>query len=109
MQWIDGQLGAGPRLAQEVDELLDEMKIEQELIALRERRGLSQREYARLLGTSQPYVAKLESGRIKNLGLRTLLRCARALGGTVTLKVETRRRITAPARRSRSRAGKKPA
>ena len=109
MQWIDGQLEADPRLAQEVDELLDEMKIEQELVALREKRGLSQREFAKLLGTTQPYVAKLESGRIKNLGLRTLLKCARALRGTVTLKVEPRKRIAVPARQSRSRATRKSA
>jgi hypothetical protein len=31
MQWIDGQLEADPRLAQDVDDLLDEMEIEQEL------------------------------------------------------------------------------
>ncbi len=41
MQWIDGQLEADPRLGQDVDELLDEMKIEQELVALRENCGLS--------------------------------------------------------------------
>jgi DNA-binding transcriptional regulator YiaG len=67
-QWIDGQLEANPRLAREVDELVNEMKLEQELVALREKRGLSQRQLAKLLGTSQPYVAKLESGRIKNVG-----------------------------------------
>jgi transcriptional regulator with XRE-family HTH domain len=86
MDWIDDQLEADPKLARDVDELLNEMRIEQELVALRERRGLSQRDFARLLGTSQPYVAKLESGRIKNLGLRTLLKCATALGGRVTLR-----------------------
>jgi len=109
MQWIDDQLEADPRLAEEVDQLLDEMKIEQELVALREKRGLSQREFAKLLGSSQPYVAKLESGRVKNLGLRTLLKCARALGGTVTLKIEPRKRVTVPARRSRTLAAKKSA
>ncbi len=109
MQWIDEQLEADPRLAQEVDALLDEMKIEQELVALREKRGLSQREFANLLGTSQPYVAKLESGRIKNLGLRTLLKCVRALGGTMTLKIEPRKRIKIPARKSRPRGAKRSA
>jgi transcriptional regulator with XRE-family HTH domain len=91
MDWIDGQLRADPALANEVDALLNEMRIEQELVALREKRGLSQRDLAKLLGTSQPYVVKLESGRIKNLGVRTLLRCATALGGRVTLRIAPRR------------------
>ena len=86
MQWIDVQLEANPRLAREVDELVNEMKLEQELVALREKRGLSQRQLAKLLGTSQPYVAKLESGRIKNVGVRTLVKCARALGGSVMIE-----------------------
>jgi hypothetical protein len=39
-------------------------------------------------------VAKLESGRIKNLGVRTLLKCATALGGRVTLRIEAQRSVT---------------
>ena len=62
MEWIDGQLKADPRLAHEVDELVNKMRLDQELAALREKRGLSQRQLAKLLGASQPYVAKLESG-----------------------------------------------
>jgi transcriptional regulator with XRE-family HTH domain len=53
-----------------------------------------------LLGTSRPYVAKLESGRVKNLGIGTLVKYARALGGTVTVRIEPQARPTAagPAR-----------
>jgi transcriptional regulator with XRE-family HTH domain len=43
---------------------------------------------ARLLGTSQPYVAKLESGRVGNLGVKTLVKCARALGASVSITME---------------------
>jgi predicted XRE-type DNA-binding protein len=95
MEWIDGQLEATPRLEREVDELVNEMKLEQDLAALRERRGLSQRQLAKLLGTSQPYVAKLESGRIKNFGVNTLVKYARALGGSVTIKIEPSRHAVA--------------
>ena len=101
MQWVDAQIEKDPRLARKVDELVNEMKLEQELVALREKRGLSQRQLAKLLGTSQPYVAKLESGRIKNVGVRTLVKCARALGGAVTITIAPRRR--AVARRARLR------
>jgi transcriptional regulator with XRE-family HTH domain len=48
-----------------------------------------------LLGTSRPYVAKLESGRVKNLGIGTLVKYARALGGTVTVRIEPPARPTA--------------
>jgi predicted XRE-type DNA-binding protein len=89
MQWIDGQLKADKDFARQVDELINEMKIEQELVALREKRGISQRAAAKLIGASQPYVAKLESGRIKNLGVRTLVKYATALGGKLTLKIDT--------------------
>ncbi len=89
MRWIDGQLRADKGFAHRVDELVNGMKIEQELVALREKRGISQRAAARLIGTSQPYVAKLESGRIKNLGVKTLVKYATALGGKLTLKIHS--------------------
>jgi transcriptional regulator with XRE-family HTH domain len=92
MDWIDGELRADAQLARDVDDLVSEMRLEQELVALRGKRGLSQRDLAKLLGTSQPYVAKLESGRIKNVGVKTLVKCARALGASVTIKIEPRPR-----------------
>ncbi len=73
-RWIDSLLEAEPQLARDVDALVNEMKLEQELVALRQRRGLSQRELARLLGTSRPYVAQLDSGRVKSLGARARAR-----------------------------------
>ena len=47
-------------------------------------------------------MAKLESGRIKNLGVNTLVKYARALGGSVTIKIEQHERAVA-ARRARLR------
>lgn len=99
MKWVDSELERNRRLALEVEEILGEMKLEQELVALREKRGLSQREFAKLLGTTQPYVAKLESGRVKNLGLRTLVRCATALGGRLTVQIESEAHAAASKRR----------
>jgi len=104
MEWVDDQLAADQDLAEAVDDLVGEMKLEQQIVALREKRGLTQRGLAKLLGTSQPYVAKLESGRVKNLGIQTLVKCARALGASVMIRMEpASRRLTrsaaAPARR----------
>ena len=70
---------------------------------LREARGLSQRQLAERLGTSQPYVAKLESGRVKNVGVKTLVKCAHALGGTVTIRIEDRKPAKTARRSGRRR------
>lgn len=104
-EWIDGQLKADPRLAREVDEILSEMRLEDDLAALREKRKLTQRQVAKLIGTSQPYVAKLESGRIKNLGVGTLVKYARALGATVSVQIKPRARAMAPQRVRLKKAG----
>jgi len=87
MDWIDGELERDPGLRKQVEEILNEMRLEQDLIALREERGLSQSNLARLLGVSQPAIAKIESGKAKNLRLKTLLRLATALGGEVRLRI----------------------
>jgi predicted XRE-type DNA-binding protein len=104
MKWIDGELRADKAFARRVDELVSEMKIEQELVALREKRGISQRAAARLLGASQPYVAKLESGRIRNVGIRTLVKYATALGGKLNLTIDPKP-VVAGSHRPLRRAG----
>jgi transcriptional regulator with XRE-family HTH domain len=88
MRWVDDQLAGDPRLAQAVDDVLAGMRLEQQIVALREKRGLTQKQLAGLLGTSQPYVAKLESGRVRNLGVKTLVKCARALGASLSIRIE---------------------
>lgn len=88
MEWVDEQLKADPRLAREVDETLDEMRLEQDLAALREESRLSQRQVAQLLGTSERHVAKLERRRVKDFTVGTLARYARALGGTVSIQAK---------------------
>ena len=87
MNWMDEQLEQNSRLRQQVEELLNEMRIEQDLLALRQRKGLSQQQLAKTLGVSQPAIAKIESGKVKNLELRTAVRYATALGGSVRIEV----------------------
>ena len=55
-----------------------------ELRALREKKGLSQRQLAELVGTTQSAIARLESGHISP-SLPTLDRIAAALGVEVTV------------------------
>lgn len=103
--WIDERLKADPRLAQEVEEILGEMRLEQDLAALREKRKLTQKQVAKLLGTSQPYVAKLESGRVRNVGVGTLVKYAQALGATVSVQIKPRAHRLAVRRARLRKAG----
>ena len=75
-----------PGLREAVDAMVAEMALEQDLVALREQRGVSQTVLATMLGVTQPAVAKLEAGTAKNAKISTLARYVAALGGR--LKVE---------------------
>ena len=86
MRWVDNQLAQDPGLRERVEQRMAEMRVEQDLVALREARGLSQAQLAKLLGVSQPAVAKLESGS-QNLTLRTLVRVVTALGGDLRVTI----------------------
>jgi len=87
MDWIDRQMAADPHMRQRVETLLNEINIEQGIVALREERGMSQTQVAKLLGVTQPAIAKIESGRVRNLELRTLAKLAAALGGRIRVEI----------------------
>ena len=55
------------------------------VVALRERHGLTQRALAELVGTPQPVVARLESGR-HPVEIKMLARIAHAVGETWTVQ-----------------------
>jgi DNA-binding XRE family transcriptional regulator len=57
-----------------------------EIRALREKKGLSQRQVAELTGTTQSAIARLEGGHISP-SLTTLDRIATALGAEVTVTI----------------------
>ena len=86
-EWVEAQLVQDARLREQVEVRLNELRLEQQLARLREARGLSQRQVARLVGVSQPAIAKLESGTVKNLQLKTLMRMVTALGGRLQVEV----------------------
>jgi len=58
-----------------------------QVIRLRTQRGLTQKELARLVGTRQPSIARLESGRSEP-SLSFLRRVVEALGGRLEVRIE---------------------
>lgn len=71
-------------------------------MALREQRGISQRQLARMAGVSQTVIARIEAGRARNLEVRTLVKIAAALDSEVQITIRRRRRVRRPPRRVRA-------
>jgi ribosome-binding protein aMBF1 (putative translation factor) len=69
-----------PGVKKEYDALKEEYNVAAQLIELRQKAGLSQRELAKKIKTSQPCIARLESGRYQNVSMRFLRKVSNALG-----------------------------
>jgi len=63
----------------EYDSLEEEFSLAKEIINLRKSYKLTQKELAEKVGTSQPAIARIESGNYKNISLSFLRRVAKAL------------------------------
>jgi predicted transcriptional regulator len=70
------------------------MRIAFELRALRDKKGLSQRELAERVGTTQSAIARLEAGSVSP-SLPTLDKIAHALGAEVSLRIVDLDELTA--------------
>jgi len=68
------------RFREEYEALEGEFEIAKEIIRLRKTAKLTQKQLADLAGTSQPAIARLESGEYKNLTLSFLRRIGKVLG-----------------------------
>lgn len=97
---IDQRTKDDPDFAAAVEAELQAMHIEQELVALRNASGLSQRQLAAKLGVKQPVIAKLEAGKSRNIGLQTLVRAVKAMNGRIKVSITPaeRRAQTGPTR-----------
>jgi|ERR1700728_2447652 ribosome-binding protein aMBF1 (putative translation factor) len=69
--------------------LEDEFAVAKAVIAARNRAGLTQTELARKMGTTQPVVARMESGRVQP-SLQSLQRLAKATGSRLMIRFEPR-------------------
>ncbi len=76
-----------PEFRAEWDALEPEFALVQQLMDLRHKRGLSQRDLAKRAGMQQSSIARLESGRRVNV--RTLLRVAKAMDAEVRVVPRT--------------------
>ena len=68
-----------PKVKKEYESLQEEFELAKEVIELRRMHKLTQKELAEQMGTSQPAIARLESGNYKNLSLSFIRRLAHAL------------------------------
>jgi predicted transcriptional regulator len=68
-----------PNFRREYEALEEEFTLATEIIALRKRLNLTQKDLAERVGTSQPAIARVESGNYRNLSLSFLRRLAVAL------------------------------
>ena len=82
-----------PKYKKAYDALEEEFVLARAVMDVRNRAGLTQEELARKMGTTQPVVARLESGRSRP-SMRTLERLAEATGSRLAHQLRA-----APAKR----------
>jgi predicted XRE-type DNA-binding protein len=104
--WLDGLIHQSPAFQAQVEEELAAINVAQDLVALRESRGLSQVQLAKRLGITQSAIAQLESAQPKNVELRTLVRVAAALGAHVDVSIRPRQAEGKSRQRARRKAKK---
>ncbi len=108
-EWLDGLMHQSPAFQVQVEERLAAINVAQDLVVLRESRGLSQAQLADRLGITQSAIAQLESAQSKNVELRTLVRVATALGAHLNVPIRPSREPVQKPPRAQPRAKKKPA
>jgi predicted transcriptional regulator len=68
-----------PNFSEEYSNLEEEFTLAAEIVALRTEMNMTQKELANIVGTSQPAIARLESGRYSNVSMRFIRKVAQAL------------------------------
>lgn len=87
-QYLAGQL-KDPGFAERFEKAGEAWDVALQIAALREGAGISQKELARKLKTSQQQISRLESPSYEGHSLSMLRRVATALGATVRVVFET--------------------
>jgi DNA-binding XRE family transcriptional regulator len=74
-----------PEFKKHYDEEKQALQLAMKIAALREQKGLSQRQLAKLMGTSQQAISRIESGEYEGFTLKTLEKIAEATGMKVKI------------------------
>jgi transcriptional regulator with XRE-family HTH domain len=86
-RYLDEQL-KDPDFAERFKEAGEAWDVAMQLAALRKESGLSQKELAKRVGTSQQQISRLESPSYEGHSLSMIRRVAEALGATIRVKIE---------------------
>lgn len=86
MSQMKTELMADKEFRREYESLEEEFSVAEQLIDARMKANLTQEEVARLMGTTQSVVARLESGKPQPT-LRSLRRYASAVGGRLEIRM----------------------
>ena len=78
-----------PAFRKEYEALEEEFEVAKQVISLRLKKGLTQKELAEKVKTSQSCIARLESGTYRNLSLSFLRRVGQPLGVQPHVKFES--------------------
>jgi DNA-binding XRE family transcriptional regulator len=62
------------------------LKLAMQIAEIREKKGLSQQQLAKLMGTSQQTISRIESGKYEGFTLKTLEKIAEATGMRVKIE-----------------------
>ncbi len=74
-----------PEFKRHYDEERQALQLAMKITALREQKGLSQQQLAKLMGTSQQAISRIESGEYEGFTLKTLEKVAAATGMKVKI------------------------
>lgn len=74
----------------EYDALANEFTLAKEIIKLRKKRHLTQKDLALKMGTSQPAIARIESGNYRNLSLSFINKLAKALDAEPVIHLKSK-------------------
>jgi len=86
---LDKRIGEDGELRRMIAEETVNARAAQEIYDLRTKAGLTQRELARRVGTTQPVIARLEDADYRGHSLRMLVRIASALDTELDLRFVT--------------------
>ena len=75
-----------PEFKAHYEEERQALKLAMKIAELREKKGLSQQQLAKLMGTSQQAISRIESGEYEGFTLKTLEKIAEATG--MRIKIE---------------------